>query len=56
MHQQKWFKTDCDLVVGDLVYFIKKDIVVGDGKGSMGKGMMEKSKKRQGWSLGEREC
>jgi hypothetical protein len=47
MQQQKWFKTDCDLVMGALVYFIKKDSVVGDGKGSMGKGMVEKSKK--GW-------
>jgi hypothetical protein len=43
MHQQKWFKTDCDLVVGDLVYFIKKDSAVGDAKWTMG--MVEKANK-----------
>ena len=36
MHQPIWFKTDCDLVVGDLVYFVKKDSAVEDAKWTMG--------------------
>ena len=29
MYQQIWFKTDPDLVVGDLVYSVKKDSTMG---------------------------
>jgi hypothetical protein len=36
MHQPSWFKTDRDLVVGDLVYFAKSYSAVGDAKWRMG--------------------
>ena len=36
MHQPIWFKTDHDLVVGDMVYFVKKDSAVGDAKWTIG--------------------
>ena len=36
MHQPIWFKTDRDQVMGDLVYFVKRDSKVGDAKWTMG--------------------
>ena len=36
IHQPIWFKTHCDLVVGDLVNFLKRDSAVGDIKWTMG--------------------
>ena len=36
MHQPILFKTDCNLVLGDLVYFVKRDSKVGDAKWTMG--------------------
>ena len=36
MHQPIWIKSEQDLVVGDLVYFMKRDSAVGDAKGTMG--------------------
>ena len=38
-----WFKTDRDLMVGDLFYFMKKDSALGDNTWSMG--MMETANK-----------
>ena len=35
MHMPKWFKTDRDLMVGDLVYFIKKEIALGESMWTM---------------------
>ena len=36
IHQPIWFKTHFDLVVGDLVNFLKRDSAVGDAKWTMG--------------------
>ena len=46
MHQPIWFKTNRDLVVGDLVYFIKKD---SKGGQQMDNGNGRGDQPRQGW-------
>ena len=36
MHQPIWFRTDRDLLEGDLVYFVKRESEVGDAKWTLG--------------------